>query len=152
MFGPTVSEALHSYKQTHLTHFFKTVLLSQGLVWNHSTARCQWHFRLLHWQHFGNASYTKRKAKSQAYDGSQIHCVTSFHASWSIPPHPTGSCPDCHGLSLPSADSPGRLDAQPAGWHSAQSVCWHSAASLLLAHFRASHLAENMQGRWKEQY
>lgn len=126
-------------------HFLKTVLLNQGLVWTHFTARGQWHFGLLYWQHYGDASYAKRKSGRQAYDKCQIHCVTSFHASWSIPPHLAGSRPGYHCLALPSADSPGRLVAQLAGWHSAQSVCWLSATSPLQAHFQFSHLDKNMK-------
>lgn len=125
--------------------------LSPRLAWIRSTARCQWPFGLLYWQHFGNASYTKRKAGNQAGDKSQIRGVTSFHASWLIPRRPAGGCPGCHGLSRPSAGSPGRLAAQLAGWHSAQSVCWLSAASPLRARSQVSHLGKNMKGRWKEQ-
>lgn len=128
-------------------HFFTIVLLSQGLVRIHSTARCRWHFGLLYWQHFGDASYTKRKARNQAHVKSKIHHVTSFRASWLTPQRPVGCGPGCHWFSLPCAGSPGRLAAQLAGLRSAQSVCWHSAASPLQAHFQVSHLAKNMKRR-----
>lgn len=147
----SVSEAPYKYEQNHLMPFLKTMPLSQGLVRIHSTARCQNTRWFAYWRHFGDASYTNRKARDQAYDKSQTHHpVTSSHASWLTPAHPAGSGPGRHCSCLPGAVSPGTPAAWPAGWHSARSVCWRSAASPPRAHFQASHLTKNMKGRWKE--